>query len=271
MRTTLIRKAGIGGENPVRLMGVINTSPESFFHGSYVPSGNILSNAGRMIDEGALIIDLGARSTAPQSRPITVEEECRRLKSSLAELEGTGIPISVDTMYADALDLALRYDIAAINDIHGLADDLFAERAAESGLPVIAMATIHEPGDPHGADETMTALALVTERAEAYGIRDLILDPGIGRWVPSRTPEDDWDLCRRFSDFLTFERPLLGAISRKSFIGDLLGKPAEERLAGTLGLTALLVMAGAAMIRTHDIAATRDVIRVCEKMQERIE
>jgi dihydropteroate synthase len=266
MQTTHIGGVGIGGDNPVRLMGVINISPESFFHGSFVPSGEVAAHAHMMVDRGAEIIDVGARSTAPDSRPIPVSEECERLRRSLAELSGSGIPISVDTMHAEALAVALRYDIDAINDIHGLADESFARLAADSGLPVIAMAAVHAPGDACGVDATKAALAVVLKRCEQYGIVDLILDPGIGRWVPGRSFDDDWELCRRFSEFSVFDRPLLGAISRKSFIGDLLGKPAEDRLFGTLALTALLIEAGAGMIRTHDIVPTYDAIRVSERV-----
>ncbi|MDG6249965.1 dihydropteroate synthase [Methanocalculus sp.] len=269
MRTFSIGKTGIGGKNPVRLMGVINTSPESFFSGSFVPPGRVLAAAERMIEGGADIIDIGARSTAPGSREIPVSEECERLKQCLSELEGLEIPISVDTMHAEALQVALRYDINAINDIHGLADEGYAMIAAESGLPVIAMAALNAPGDARGTDETMRTLAVVIERCRQHGICDLILDPGVGRWVPERTFEDDWDICRRFSEFATFGKPLLGAISRKSFIGDLLGKPAEERLSGTLAATALLIDSGADMIRTHDIRETADLIKVCGEMRRR--
>jgi dihydropteroate synthase len=250
-------------------MGVINTSPESFFSGSFVPPDGVLAAAEQMIVAGADIIDIGARSTAPGSREISVSEECERLKICLSGLVGLGIPISVDTMHAEALEVALRYDINAINDIHGLADESYARIAAESGLPVIAMAAIAAPGDACGADETMQALAIVIERCRKHDISDLILDPGVGRWVPERTFEDDWDICRRFSEFATFEKPLLGAISRKSFIGDLLGKPAEERLFGTLAATTLLIDSGADMIRTHDIQETADLIKVCGEMRRR--
>lgn len=269
MRTTRIGTIRIGGENPVRLMGVINTSPESFFSGSFVPANGVLAAADQMISAGADLIDIGARSTAPGSREISVSEECDRLKRCLSGLEGLGIPISVDTMHAEALEMALRYDIDAINDIHGLADERYAMIAAESGLPVIAMAAMTAPGDARGADETMRALEIVLDRCAQHGINDLILDPGVGRWVPERTFGDDWDICRRFNEFATFGRPLLGAISRKSFIGDLLNKPADERLPGSLALTALLVDAGADMIRTHDIQETADLIKVCGEMRRR--
>ena len=83
-----------------------------------------------------------------------------------------------------------------------------------------------------------------------------MLDPGIGRWVPERTSEDDWELCRNFQLFLDFGRPVLAAVSRKTFIGELLGKPPEDRLAGTLALTTMLVAAGAAVVRGHDVPET---------------
>ncbi|MCQ1539381.1 dihydropteroate synthase [Methanocalculus taiwanensis] len=270
MRITRIGNTGIGGDNPVRLMGVINTSPESFFSGSFVPPGRVLAAAERMVESGAEIIDVGARSTAPGSRVISVSEECERLRQSLAELDKLEIPVSVDTMHAKALQVALKYEIDAINDIHGLADSRYADVAADSGLPVIAMAAVHAPGDARGADETLRALSIVLKRCEEHGITDLILDPGIGRWVPERTFEDDWEICRRFGEFSAFGHPLLGAISRKSFIGDLLGKSAEERLPGSLALTAHLIDAGADMIRTHDIRETADLILVCEKVRGRL-
>ncbi len=247
-------------------MGVINTSPESFYRGSFVPEGSVLASATEMIQAGADIIDVGARSTAPGSRQISVAEECSRLELTLTELRGSGIPVSVDTMHAAALDLALTYDIDAINDIHGLSDEKYAAIAADSGLPVIAMAADREPGDARGADETLQALQRVSSRAEQYGILDLILDPGIGRWVPIRQTDDDWDLCRRFHEFSSLGRPLLAAISRKSFIGDLLAKPAEERLSGSLALTALLINAGADMVRAHDIRETADLIAICNHL-----
>lgn len=250
-------------------MGVINTSPESFFSGSFVPPGRVLAATERMIESGAEIIDIGARSTAPGSRAISVSEECERLKQSLSELDGLGIPISVDTMHAEALQVALRHEIDAINDIHGLLDSQYADVAADSGLPVIAMASVQAPGDARGADATLRALSIVLERCEKHGITDLILDPGVGRWIPERIFDDDWEICRRFKDFTVLGHPLLGAISRKSFIGDLLGKPPEERLSGSLALTALLIEAGADMIRTHDIRETADLILVCEKVRGR--
>jgi len=170
-------------------------------------------------------------------------------------------------MYPKVLETCLRHDIHAINDIGGLANPDYAAIAADAGLPVIAMAAHSTPGDPRGTEATLATLYDVVGRADAAGIEGLILDPAIGRWTPERTFEDDWDLCRNFGRFREPGFPVLLAISRKSFIGDLVGKPSEERLAGTLALTARL-LPSADMVRVHDVAETRDALFVVRKLEE---
>ncbi|MHC1625730.1 MAG: dihydropteroate synthase [Methanoculleaceae archaeon] len=262
MYTCHIGPVRIGAGAPVEVMGVINCSPESFYSGSYVPPSRVADRAREMVAEGAAIIDVGARSTAPGSPAIPVEEELRRMEVALSGLDGTGIPVSVDTPSPQVLEAALAHDVAVINDIGGLVDDRYARIAADSGLPVIAMATFRKPGDPLGFTATLDALRAIIGRCERYGIDEYVLDPGIGRWIPDRTPAMDWEICQRFDELLVFERPLLAVISRKSFIGDLLGRKADERLAGSLALTALLVDRGASLIRTHDVAWTCDAVKV---------
>jgi dihydropteroate synthase len=251
-------------------MAVINTSPESFFSKSFVPPESVFSTAQRCADDGADIIDIGARSTAPNAPVIPVETERERVTDVLKQIDGLGIPVSLDTMYPEVLDAALRYDLAAINDIHGLADPEYTRIAADSGLPVICMASETAPGDVRGVNATLSALSGVIERAEQNGIEELILDPAIGKWIPEREFEDDWELCRHFSAFLELERPLLAAVSRKSFIGDLTERSPEERLAGTLAVTCSLMDQGASLIRAHDVRETADIIRVHQKLNQRI-
>jgi dihydropteroate synthase len=137
---------------------------------------------------------------------------------------------------------------------------------AESRLPAVLMASFSRPGDAVGLDATMRALFTVTERCERAGVTDYILDPGIGIWTPLRSTEDDWDLCSRFDAFQHFDRPLLAAISRKTFIGSLLEKPPEERLFGSLAVTMMLLVKGASLIRTHDVGETADIVKVYERM-----
>lgn len=267
MQSCLIGGLRVGGDTPVRLMGVINCSPESFFSGSYVKPPGVMGCARAFVREGADIIDVGARSTAPHAPPISVTTEKERIITALKSLEGSGIRISVDTMHPSVLEACTRYDIAAVNDISGLSNPAFAARVADTGLPAVCMAAFREPGDAVGMDETMDALGTVLSRAENYGIRDVVLDPGIGRWTTVRTGADDWDLCRNFSSFLAFKRPLIAAVSRKTFLGELLNREPVDRLAGSLAVTYSLLEQGAAMVRAHDIPETRDIIRVYEAMR----
>jgi dihydropteroate synthase len=247
-------------------MGVINCSPESFYAGSYTAAPDIHTRAATMHNQGADLIDIGARSTAPAAPPLSVGEEADRIDAALRELDGSGFTVSVDTMHPEVLKVCLRHEIHAINDIAGLADPAFAALAADSGLPVVAMASFSRPGDAVGFDATMQALWTVQERCVRYRIDEYVLDPGVGRWIPERSSEDDWELCRRLDEFLALDRPLLAAVSRKTFIGDLLGRPAQDRLAGTLAVTLMLVERGAAVVRCHDVQETADILKVYRKM-----
>lgn len=264
----LVNRLRIGGDAPVRLMGVINSSPESFYQGSYTPTGKIYDRVLAMQEAGADMIDIGARSTAPGSVPISVAEEVQRVDAALSELDGTGVILSVDTRHPEVLDVCLRHDVHAVNDISGLTDERYARAVADSGLSAFVMASCFEPGDAAGLVRTLAALETVVARCARFGIDEYVLDPAIGRWTPERTDEDDWELCRNFEAFLTFGRPVLAAVSRKTFIGDLLGREPEGRLAGTLALTMDLVRQGAAVVRCHDVAETADLLRVYEKMRE---
>jgi dihydropteroate synthase len=262
MQACVIKALRIGEGSPVRLMGVINCSPESFFQGSYVRPEDAGERALGMAAEGADLVDVGARATGPGSPPLSAEVERERMTAALSAMEGNGITVSVDTREPRVLDACLRFDIHAVNDIGGLSNPEFAKILGDSGLPAILMASRRVPGDAAGFPATLETLRLVVERCAEYGIREFILDPGIGRWVPDRTSEDDWDLVRHFGEFRSFGRPLLAAVSRKTFIGELLGRGPEERLPGSLALALLLAMEGASVVRAHDVRETRDVLSV---------
>jgi dihydropteroate synthase len=269
MRPCVVNNIVIGGDAPVRLMGVINCSPESFYANSYIPTDFVHKTAVGMIEQGADLIDIGARSTAPNAQAISGSTEAERIDAALRELDGSGITVSVDTMNPWVLDICLKHEIHAINDISGLISPVYAQRLARSGLPAFLMASSQQPGDAVGLEATLSALAGVEQRCESAGIKDYVLDPGIGIWTPLRSVEDDWTLCQHFSEFGRFGRPLLAAISRKTFIGDLLNRYPEDRLAGSLAVTFMLLEKGASVVRTHDVAQTLDVIRVYERMVKR--
>ena len=269
MRACIINKLRIGKDSPVRLMGVINCSPESFYANSYIPTEFVYNTAVAMVEQGADLIDIGARSTAPNTQAISGSTEAERIDAALKELDGSGITVSVDTMNPGVLEVCLKHEIHAINDISGLSSPVYAKLLARSGLPAFLMASNEQPGDAIGPEATLTTLAQVIQRCENAGINDYVLDPGIGIWTPFRSVEDDWMLCQHFSEFTQFGRPVLAAISRKTFIGDLLNRAPEDRLAGSLAVTLMLLKKGASVVRTHDVAPTLDVIRVFERLGKR--
>ena len=262
MPACVIHGLRIGDGSPVRLMGVINCSPESFYRGSYVRPEDAGEKARAMIEEGADLVDIGARATGPGSPPLPVAAERDRMTEALAALAGTGVTVSVDTRFPDVLEACLRYDVHAVNDIGGLSDSRYAALVGDSGLPAILMASRAVPGDAAGVNATMEVLRLVMERCREHGVRDYILDPGIGRWVPGRTAAEDWDLVRHFGEFRSLGRPLLAAVSRKTFLGELLDRGPEERLAGSLAAALLLGLRGASVVRAHDVPETRDALAV---------
>jgi dihydropteroate synthase len=266
MRQCVVNKLTIGTDAPPRVMGVINCSPESFYTDSYIPTNEIHKKAVEMVEAGADMIDLGARSTAPNAQAINGTTEAERIDAALKELKGTGFTISVDTMNPWVLDVCLKHEIHAANDIAGFSSAIYAKKVADAGLPAIIMAADYTPGDAVGLEETHRALATVVKRCEAAGVGNFILDPGVGVWTPFRSFDEDWELCRHYETFLRYDRPVLAAISRKSFIGNLVNREPDARLAGSLAVTMLLLQKGASLVRTHDVAATVDTIRVFNRM-----
>ena len=269
MHQFVINKLTIGGDAPVRIMGVINCSYESFYTDSYIPTNEVHKKAVEMVEHGADLIDLGARSTAPNAQAISGSEEASRIDAALKELDGTGFTISVDTMNPWVLEVCLKHGIHAANDISGLSSPAYTKRLAESGLPAFLMAANYNPGDAVGLDATMMTLKTVVGRCESAGIDNYVLDPGVGYWNPLRSLDNDWELCQSYERFLKFDRPVLAAISRKSFIGNLVNREPEGRLAGSLAVTMVLLQKGASIVRTHDVPQTRDLISVFERMVKR--
>jgi dihydropteroate synthase len=267
MRTCTIGGVRIGPGEPVRVMGVINGSPESFYTGSYSPPASVRRVAEHQVESGAVILDLGARSTAPGSPPISATEEAARMDALLSELDGAGFVVSVDTSRPAVLEVCLGHDIHMLNDIGGLSDPKLAARAGEAGLAACGMASFSTPGDACGVEATLEALGLVRARAASAGIDSLVLDPGIGLWTADRTVDHDWSLCCAFERFTAFDHPVLAAVSRKTFIGALTGRPPEERLAASLAVTASLIDKGALLVRAHDVAETADLLRVRRRME----
>ncbi len=261
----------VGDKQPARVMGVINLSRESFYKGSVVSADSVLDAAIKMIDEGADFIDIGARSTWPLAAKISKEEERNRLIPAIKNLAGVEVPISVDTMFFDIADEALGAGAQIINDVSGFtADAQMIGVAKEHGCPVILMASNEVPGDPVGLDAVMDSLERIISQAEGNGIDNIIIDPAIGRWTDEKLPIYDYETIDNLQRLRVFGKPILAAISRKSFIGETLHKPASERLYGSLAATAIAVRNGAHIIRTHDVAPTLDAVKVAQDTKARI-
>lgn len=256
----------VGDEFPTIIMGVLNLSPESFYQSSVVNNLDKLKQATtEMISNGALMLDIGARSTAPWSKKITLEEELKRIIPSL-ELVCNIIPehiiISIDTQYREIAENS--YKIASkckkkviINDISNLkTDPTLEEFVIDEDIPIILMASKKIPGDLLTIDDIIKEFEDTIRRlkSKGYDEKKIIIDPGIGRWIEEKTPNYDLRILKDLSKLRILQKPILVAVSRKSFIGATLDKPnPEDRLNGTLSATAIAVYNGAHIVRTHDV------------------
>jgi dihydropteroate synthase len=260
----------------VAVMGVLNVSPESFHEGSVHLDRDALLRAGeRMVEAGAALVDVGARSTAPYLRTtIDEDEEARRLAGAVEILASKlPVPVSADTVRALPARAALEAGARVINDVAGLRDAGLAALVAEHGVGVIAMAAPGPEPSAGGPLETVEArLAEILARARAAGLAvdRVVLDPGIGFFRDGPLPWHAWDVrvLAGLPRLAALGRPLCVGVSRKSFVGAITGRPAADRLAGSLAATAAAVLGGAALIRTHDVAETVDAVRMAERVRE---
>jgi dihydropteroate synthase len=263
----------VGDDQPVRIMGVINLSKESFYKNSVVSSQNVYDAALKMIEDGADLIDIGARSTWPLAAKITKNDERSRLIPAVKALAGISVPLSVDTIFSDLAKEALMAGASIINDVSGItADEKMADVVGKYSCPVILMASNKVPGDPVGLNAIMESLERIISHAENCGISpdNIIIDPAIGKWTPEKLAMYDYETIDNIQRLRIFGKPILAAISRKSFIGETLNRPATDRLYGSLAATAIAVRNGAHIIRTHDVAPTVDAVRVAQAARARI-
>lgn len=258
------------------VMGALNVSPESFYAGSVpVSLESLVATALSMVEAGACIIDVGARSTAPyRCSDVTPDEERGRLGRAVEALAAKlPVPVSADTARATVAETALEAGARIVNDVSGLADPAMGRVVRSHGAGVILMAypEVAPSPRPDPVLAVRAALAAALERARRAGIADehVVLDPGIGFFRDEAVPWDEWDVrvLAGLSALSDLGRPLAVGVSRKSFIGAITGRrqPAD-RLAGSLAAAALAVVNGAALIRTHDVADTRDAVAVAERV-----
>lgn len=260
----------VGKNHEVKVMGIINASPESFYKGSVRTGVQEIAAAAREMQEaGAHIIDIGAMSTAPYlDTVIPVEEEKKRLIAAIdAAKSGCDLPISADTPRAETAHAAIKAGAAAINDVTGLKyDSKIAKIAADAGVPVIAGAYSIKPASGR-VGGTVKALKDSIAIAENAGIKDVIVDPSIGFFRsegknPFFTKMTDVPWYARDLEVLAnLDRlsrlaPVCISASRKSFMGHLLNLKAEERLVSSVVCEVVAAMNGASLIRTHSVKET---------------
>lgn len=263
----------VGDIHPVRLMGIINLSAESFYKGSVSTPESAASFAIRMADEGAEVIDIGAVSTAPGSPFISEDVERERLFPALENiLDVVDVEVSVDTQRASIADLALSRGASCINDVSCLRDPSMAEVIGDHDASLLIMASKDRPGDILEMRDIIPRLAAAVVTAVKDGVdpRKILIDPGIGRWIPEKTYEYDLAILDRMRSLRSLRKPIVAAVSRKSFIGAVLDlRDPAERLIGSIAATAIAVYNGAHVVRTHDVAACRDAIKIAQAARGR--
>lgn len=260
------------------VMGILNITPDSFYAGSRI-SGlqEVVEKAGRMLSEGAGILDIGGESTRPGSDSVDGEEERKRI-IPVIEAVKKAYPqavISVDTYRAETAKAAIAVGADIINDVSAMeADKDMLQTIKENNVPVILM---HMRGTPKNMQQNCIydnvveeIAAYLYERAQllhdaGVGADKIILDPGIGF---AKNVEQNLLLMRDLSVLTSFGYPVLLAASRKSSIGAVLGNlSAEERLEGTIATSCQAVYAGAQMIRVHDVQANVRAVRMLEAIK----
>ena len=271
----------IGDGHPIRIMAVVNLSKESFYHDSFIPEEHLNDIIKKFVESGADIIDIGARSTAPWSEKISIEEEKRRIKTAL-ELVIPSFPkdkiLSIDTQYSEIAKLSLNLCAdhrihVMLNDVSNLrTDEKYQDVLVEYGCPIVLMASQSVPGDTKTMPEVISALedSIKILTSKGFPRNKIIVDPGVGRWVSDKTPEYDCALISNLEQLRALNSPILMALSRKSFIGGLLGyKDPKDRYYGTIAATVISVFTGAHIVRTHDVnQELLDVVRISKHLRE---
>jgi dihydropteroate synthase len=257
------------------IMGVVNLSPDSFSgDGLGDDIEATVSQARRMIEEGADIIDVGGESTRPGTEPMSAddhEEELRLVIPAIERLAAEiSVPISVDTYKSAVAERAVKAGANAINDIWGLKrDPRLAQVAADAGVPIILMANQRDAPPKVGImAKVLSDLEAGIQTALEAGVSpgDIIVDPGIGF---GKSLEQNLELVNRLAELKQLGKPILLGTSRKSMIGLVLDLPPDRRLEGNLAVTAIGIANGADMVRVHDVKPTALVCKMSDAIVRR--
>ncbi len=277
MHSQLILRCGkyiLNFAERTHIMGILNITPDSFSDGGeFIDHKRALTHAHQMVEEGVDIIDVGGESTRPGAKPVSLEEELKRVIPLIERLAlQIEAPISIDTTKAGVAKEAIKAGAVMINDISALRfDPEMAPLAAEYETPVVLM---HMKGFPHTMQQHVTYHSLMSEifsflkeriaYAESTGIDSakIIVDPGIG--FGKSVPDGNLKIIQYLSLLKNLGKPILVGPSRKAFIGSVLELGVEEREEGTAAAVALAVSNGAHMVRVHDIKKMKRVVKMVD-------
>ncbi|MDP4984020.1 dihydropteroate synthase [Pseudoalteromonas tunicata] len=260
------------------IMGILNTTPDSFSDGGqHNTFDNAVIKAKQMLAEGATIIDIGGESTRPNAPDVALEEELQRTIPVIKALRAqSDCIISIDTSKAQVMAQAIAAGADIINDVRALQEPGALEIAAAANVPVCLMHMQGQPrtmqANPYYENLIEDIQAFFQQRIDACqqaGIKleNIILDPGFGF---GKTLNHNYELLKRLDEFNLLGCEVLAGLSRKSMIGNLLNKPTEQRLAGSLAGALIAMQKGAKIIRVHDVAQTVDVLKVWQATEQGI-
>jgi dihydropteroate synthase len=256
------------------IMGIVNVTPDSFSDGGQHPTfGTALAHALRLVEEGADILDIGGESTRPGAADVTLDEELERVVPLVESLAREGVPLSVDTSKPEVMRAAIGAGAAIINDVHALQSPGAVDAVADSDCGVVLMHMQGVPRTmqmaPRYEDVVAEVRVFLRERLgalEAAGVSPerVALDPGFGF---GKTVEHNFTLLRELQRFTSLGCTVVAGLSRKSMLGAVTGRAVGERATASVVGAVLAAERGARVLRVHDVAATRDGLRVWEAMQ----
>lgn len=256
-------------EEPI-VMGILNTTPDSFYEGSRMASTDaLLRKAEGMIKDGATILDVGGQSTRPNSERVSADEECRRAIPAIEQLH-KHFPeqiLSIDTFYADVAKKAVQAGASMVNDVSaGTLDQAFLPTVASLQVPYVLM---HMLGNPQTMQqnpiyenvtlEVFDALSFKMKELIHLGIHDIILDPGFGF---GKTIAHNFQLLRELSFFGQLQKPLLVGLSRKGSVYKTLQTTPDKALNGTTVVHTMALLNGANILRVHDVKEAKEAIQL---------
>ena len=280
---TQIANVGVGGKNPVRIMGILNTSPESFYKKSITTKKNDIKNSIKEMElEGADFIDIGGMSTAPYLSTIISEKvETRRILDAIKIVQNiSNLPISIDTCRSNVAKNALEYGVDIINDISGLKFDENMKDIISKFNPSLILCA-YSSKSVSGNDVLLTkkllSESLKIAKKSNISSKKIVLDPAIGFFrktgkgkfftkIKSDWVKRDLSIIKNLKS-LKQNHPILISASNKSFLGKILGKEnPSDRLFGSIAAETISVIYGADIVRTHNVGATKDAITIASKL-----